>query len=245
MPSAAGSATASLFARNGLNWGGWRGDNSAALVTINGANVKALSKAAAATAAAAIPAAAAAMATAAAEVPVVVSTAAARTSAAATATVAGLPAAAAALPETSVKAAYTLATHDVTVGGWRFAGPTQWRESAAEVEAARVAAEAAKRAVPASAVQLSAAIAVHVHRSKAEAKAAAKPAAPHVPWNRSEWVAETMAAIETSPAPAVPTNTYVAPVARRRGGLMTRAKKPKVHTKVHAPYENQFLNREN
>jgi len=74
--SAAGTATASLFARNGLNWGRWRGAIQAALPTINGSNVMAVSKAASATAAAAIPIAAVAMATATAAVPVVVSTAA-------------------------------------------------------------------------------------------------------------------------------------------------------------------------
>jgi len=100
MRSAAESATASLSSRNGLNWGRWLGAIQAALATISGINVMAVSKAAAATAAAAMLKAAAAMATATGEVPVVVSTAASRRLASASATVSGLSAAAAAPPVT-------------------------------------------------------------------------------------------------------------------------------------------------
>ena len=49
--SAAGTAPAFLFACNGLNWGGWRGAIQAALATIHGSTVMAVSNAAAATAA--------------------------------------------------------------------------------------------------------------------------------------------------------------------------------------------------
>jgi len=98
--SAAVTTTASLFARNGHNYGGWRGVIQAALATFNGCIVMAVSKVAAATAAAAIPTVAAAMAAASADVPVVVSKAASRRLAAASATVSGLSVVAAALPVT-------------------------------------------------------------------------------------------------------------------------------------------------
>lgn len=233
--SVAAAATTSLFVSSGLTWGGWR-SNHVALASGGAAtgqsnrSVADVAVATAASAAAAIPEAASKVAT--------------SFNAAAAEAVAAFPsaaqAAAAGIPAAATKAAAnttrTFSNGDLSLRGWRFSGYSKWRDDAA-AEAQSMSALPTKAAAPAGAVQLAAAAAVA--KVRMEAASRPPPPKPHRSWSRSEWLSSTLASQAKNDTP-VPTNAYVPPMTRRRGGRLDRIKVPPV-TK---PYENDYLVRE-